>query len=420
MLQYKIVISLLIISLFPLTSVNAQDVGNSPYSRFGIGDIANQGFTQSQGMGGTGIAHGERLQINNINSALLFRNRNTIFEGGAVAQIKTMTNGEGTTKQDFGGNFNYLSICFPVNRYWTAQVGITPYSTVNYNNSYSAKIANSDFTAQYAYTGSGGLNNIFFASGFKIIDPLYVGVKINYIFGSIVDESSATLNTNLPTNVTVIDYFSTRFRSLVFQPGIFYRLKIKDELYLNVGATYSVPTNVSVSVFNAVQQRSSSGILVTADTVTNDAKSSLTLPQKVGFGISLGKEFKWAVTLDANFQSWSSWKNSDTLANSTSIASGFEFTPDINALKGFLKRVTYRVGVNYTQTPYLVRGVQLTDISASFGLSMPFNRAATSLNMAFIVGRRGTTQNNLLVEDYLKMYLGVTINDRWFIKRKVD
>jgi hypothetical protein len=35
-------------------------------------------------------------------------------------------------------------------------------------------------------------------------------------------------------------------------------------------------------------------------------------------------------------------------------------------------------------------------------------------------GNRGTKKDNLVLEKYIKITLGFTINDRWFIKQKYD
>jgi hypothetical protein len=94
---------------------------------------------------------------------------------------------------------------------------------------------------------------------------------------------------------------------------------------------------------------------------------------------------------------------------------------------GYLKRVTYRVGLSYEQTPFQVdlndnpdlydyRAVK--DVGINFGLSLPAGRS--SLDLAFRYGKRGNKTDTLLAEDYFRIYFGITFNDTWFIKRKFD
>jgi len=40
--------------------------------------------------------------------------------------------------------------------------------------------------------------------------------------------------------------------------------------------------------------------------------------------------------------------------------------------------------------------------------------------LAFKWGKRGNKDENILEESYFKIYLGLTFNDQWFIKRKFD
>jgi len=40
------------------------------------------------------------------------------------------------------------------------------------------------------------------------------------------------------------------------------------------------------------------------------------------------------------------------------------------------------------------------------------------LNFGFEIGQRGTTINNLIQENYFKIYFGISIYEWWFIKRR--
>jgi hypothetical protein len=109
---------------------------------------------------------------------------------------------------------------------------------------------------------------------------------------------------------------------------------------------------------------------------------------------------------------------SGKLEESWRMALGGEITPDQFAAENYLKRVTYRAGVSMEQNPFLANGQPVKDIGINFGFSLPAGRS--SLDVAFKYGKRGNKSENILEENYLKIYFGITFNDQWFIKRKFD
>jgi hypothetical protein len=80
----------------------------------------------------------------------------------------------------------------------------------------------------------------------------------------------------------------------------------------------------------------------------------------------------------------------------------------------------YRIGFHYEQTYLKLNGRNINDIGFSAGIGMPIRRAGTMLNFTLEAGQRGTTQDNLIRERYLKLTFGLTVNDLWFVKSKYD
>ena len=62
--------------------------GNSPYSALGIGDVLSGNSIANDAMGGTGITFGNGIYINNINPAMLAKNRYVAFNTGLRGQYK--------------------------------------------------------------------------------------------------------------------------------------------------------------------------------------------------------------------------------------------------------------------------------------------------------------------------------------------
>jgi hypothetical protein len=105
----------------------------------------------------------------------------------------------------------------------------------------------------------------------------------------------------------------------------------------------------------------------------------------------------------------------------SSYAFGAFFVPDYTSFTSFLKRVTYRAGLRYDKSGIVVRGSEINNFGITFGLGMPMGQSGFSnLNLGFEFGRRGTTVANLVEENYLKVSVGLSLNDRWFLKRRID
>lgn len=411
----------------------AQLTGNSPYSQLGIGDLNPPGFIANTAMGGTGVSYANGIFINNINPALLARNRNTIFDVGVGGQFKRITTSN-ASQQDVGGNLSYLAFAFPVSKKWTLSAGLRPYSSVDYEINTTGTVAGEGSPVSLRYTGSGGLTGVEFTNGFNIFKGLYAGVKATYVFGNITDESISQLyNDTLdrPTGDQVAYVTRTNHSDLLIQYGLAYRQKLRDKLFMNVGFVHDLAKDINGRRTAGFQPRDVNGSPLPInrnafDTTLNNVKGNVSLPAQYKAGISLDSPFKWAVSADFSYQNWADFKDfdaSETLENSYTLALGGEIIPDINSVSSYWKRITYRAGVNYTQLPLVINGEQINDIGITFGSSLPVSRGISDLNLAFTLGQRGTTSNNAIKEQYFKVSVGFTFNgfyDRWFIQNKID
>jgi long-subunit fatty acid transport protein len=420
----------LVFSFFCMSSWGyAQSTGNSPYSQLGIGDINNAAFVPNQAMGGAGASHANGIYINHINPALLVRNRITIFDVGVNGQLKRLQTNT-SSQQDFGGNLGYLAYAFPAAKKWTIGAALRPYSNVNYEINASGPVPGSAASqASYIYKGEGGLTSVELTNAVNIIGGLSLGIRASYIFGNITNESvssvqSPSINTNKLAYVR-----RTNYSDFIFNTGLVYRHKLREKLFINGGLVYDFGTKVGGTRFIGFQQRNASDdspLQVGYDTVARDIKGSVSLPAQYKIGISLDAPFHWAILADFSYQNWSDYKDfntPETLGSGYTFALGGEWTPDINSVSSFLKRITYRTGLHYTQTPILLNSEQISDFGINFGTSVPVGRGFSTLNLALTAGQRGTLNNNLIKEQYFRVAVGFTLNglyDRWFQKNKID
>jgi hypothetical protein len=351
----------------------------------------------------------------------------TSFQGGMQLEKKTLS--DGTNSQSFqNGNMDYLVVAFPVktNR-WSTSIGLVPYSNVNFNLSYQDYANGTYQLVSYSETGKGGLNQFYWANGVKVNKYLSLGAKASYIFGSNVIQDYS-FNPLAVANGGL--YTQDSFNGVNFTGGaqLHFDSLFGTKQFLNLGAVGSLGSNISAQHITKIQSVSTAGRIVDSLTLSNQY-GKMHLPYNYGFGVSFGRTNIWTAGWDFTYLDYSKFDyrtNDDvrrflgtpTVGYRTGV--GFEITPQIDDFTNYLKRITYRIGASYEQAPMLVNSNYLIDKGATFGVSLPVNNIST-IDIGVKVGKRGVVSQNLLEENYFRIYFGVTFNDRfWFIKRKFD
>ena len=429
----KYIFSYSIIIFIAQNHACAQDLGNSPYSQFGIGDLANTAFIRDIAMGNTGTSLAHPDFINNKNPALLTQNKLTIFEASLVGQYKKITK-EALSQKTGGANISYLAFAFPLHQKWTSSVGLKPFSTVNYKDSLVDTVFNNTSVVSYTYQGDGGITQLYWANGIEILKGLSIGINISYLFGSIINESvSQLIVDDVPDRYKMTFHTRTTLSDFIFKTGIAYRQKISGKTWFNIGTAYDFGSKINISKRNAKrdftiqrQEESNFGFYqtISTETIMNDSSGIIKLPDRVQFGAAFNKPNHWSIAADFSMDNWSAFRgfddSSQVLQNRYTFGLGGELTPDIRSVNNYLKRITYRAGFSYSKTPIRLKNQQIDDIGINFGISLPVRKSKSHLNLAFIAGRRGTTSNGLIKERYFRVLAGISINDKWFVRRKVD
>ncbi len=421
-MSLKIKALLALLFIFTTGVLYAQTAGNSPYSSFGVGDLHSPGFISNTAMGGIGVSFANGLSINNLNPALLSRNKNTIFDVGMFFHQKALTQGD-RSQQVRSGNLNYLAFAFPASPRWTLGISLMPYSRVDYISQTRGLLFRTatdfnivDFTVQ----GSGGISKASITNGVDLGHGFAVGLQSSFLFGVTNKEYVSQIYTG-SSNYRIVFSERTNVADFLFKPGFAYRQKLKEKLYMNAGATFSFATKLNAKRLSTQQTRNTSDIAIIIDTLEFNQKGSINLPTQYQVGLSLESPYHWTIGVDFTRQQWSQFSNfgtNGTLGDSYTVAVGGELTPNIQSVSSYFKRATYRLGANYSLLPVVVNGKQLEDQSISLGTSLPIGRGISDLNLAFVLGQRGL--NTPIKEQYFKVFIGFTLRDQWFVKRKID
>jgi hypothetical protein len=400
-------------------------VAKSPFTSFGLGELYNNQPVHAQGMGGVGIANPQYWYLNNQNPAALPFNRLTTLTAGYVGERRIVSDNN-LENESFGGNLNYFIMSFPIKTTkWTTALGLSPYSNVNYTFNYEEAIEGSTNTIQVTESGIGGYNQFYLSNGYSITEEISVGLKTGFLFSSAIREYSNSLTqTDQLVAYAPAIYERTGIGDMTFNLGFLYH---KDSISVNnyrfsIGLVYDHASKMRATRLERIELRTPSNTIIETDTITYNNTGSITLPRGLGFGIAFSKGYKWTLAADVYLHDWTQYRNfegsNEGLSNSLSVALGAEITPDQTSVSNYLNRVTYRTGLSYSEAPYFINNESVRDFGINFGLSFP--TAQSSLDLAFKLGRRGNRDLTDLQENYIKIYFGVTFNDRWFIKRRFD
>jgi hypothetical protein len=292
----------------------------------------------------------------------------------------------------------------------------------------------------------------------KLLQSLSLGANASYLFGNMTNTSRSIFNPsffafNTRTGTTTrIDglYFdyglqmsynidsvastnytdTTRTKINECRP-VKYRV-LNDKVRILFGATFSAASrlNATIDSLSYSYFNNSLGYEIVKDTIENSQnnRGKINIPMSFGFGIGIKKGYKWLIAADVSIQNWSDYSSfgqSQQLQNSLRTSLGAQWVPSSKISAKYYERMHYRIGARYMQTALELKNTPLSEYAVSLGIGFPVGRSYILQNFSMVnigveAGRRGTTTNGLIRENFLKATIGFTINDRWFQKSKID
>ncbi|HAA00519.1 MAG TPA: hypothetical protein DCD96_02625 [Flavobacteriales bacterium] len=458
----------LIVSLLFLNA-SAQQNTSSPYSRYAFGELNTNPLAQYNGMGNASIAVADSFLLNLSNPAsfsnlMIHRPIFDIGVGGQRLQVRS----EDVTEYNGSFGLRNITLGIPISRRAGFSFGILPFSSVGYT--ISQTVAEPSIgNVTYTYTGTGGINRLYLGAGYKILSKknsfLSLGLRGSYLFGNIQRVRKAVypgytgiMHTKIRHNTIVSDF--------LFDGGLLYKAKVfdnstkKDSIksnkpkppgakhFLSLGLTYTSSSQIGAKqemiahTFSSIYFETPVDTVMYADTISG----YMNFPQRIGFGFAYdihkesdgGRIRRYMFSGQYEQQTWSTYSEvfgnntvQDQLRNSRSIGLGFQFTPDVSPYLRAKSRIweltNYRMGLRYSDTYLQLNNNQLKQYGISFGLGIPLTNSTKSLSMINFgceVGRKGTTENQLLQENFFNFFVGFSISpaihEEWFHKRKYD
>jgi len=440
---------LIIICIFTFTF--AQFNTYSPFSRFGIGDIQENTLAHQKAMNNSGLAipldTTAPMFINLLNPASLASMRFSVLEASVNYYNTKILNQQNFKVKYNSVNFNSLVIGFPIKKFSGFCFGLLPYSFVGYKIN-QTEYVNNIGNINYVYEGSGGLNKVFAAYGFslskyfktldkssslvkEILSHTSIGINVHYIFG----ELGQVATVNYPSKTTYYNFVNDhryRINGTSFEMGIqtFINLNSDKTQSFHFGFSFSNPSPLKVIndylAYNFSYNYFGEKYIVDTVLYSENEIGKLKLPTSIGTGISYIITNKAGLNIDAHYTNWKNFllnKIATNVTDNFEINIGGFYQPDRFATgkSKYFDRVIYRMGIGYNSgyQEYKKKPIPLFSISTGVSLPMGLYRAFSAMHISaqyFIKGNK----NFPLRENIFKLYIGFTLNDRWFIKYKYD
>ena len=433
---------ILLLSVFLIisVSVSAQEGAYgaySPYSIFGIGDISKEGTAYNKSMGGTGIAARNNRYINYLNPAAVTARDSLSFmaDFGLVQNNKVFTQGDITSANNTFNIYDFV-MTFPIWKSSAFMVGLTPYSDVGYDFSSietDQNIVGNVGNLSYDSYGIGSIYQAFVGAGVTFWKKLSLGAEMIYYFGNI--DKKTNLVYSDASYRSLYSGSELSLRGVTGKYGIQYEQKLGGDVSMIVGATYKMGTGMkgySTNFRYASQSSVTDTLKYSVDTL---AKAGMRFSDELGVGISFKGGDKWSAEFDylrsdsrgtgfdkaPGFSAIGISKFTTTVSNS--FRAGFEFVPNRNDIRHYLRRCTYRGGFYYDQAYYKLDGNNVNSMGVTLGLTLPIEndyRKYNGITFGLDLGQKASARDKMIRERYAMFVISFNIHDIWFIKNQYN
>lgn len=445
-----------VVSFISFFAISSSAQVNSPFSRYGLGNLVGSQHAISRSMGGLSAAYADGNNYN-VGQAINFNNPATYGSnymvtydlGLSIDSRKLKSNNPNGTFSSVYLIPSYLAVSFPLNKAKGLGLafGLRPITRVNYGIESRARLAGDSIGT--IYEGTGGTNQAFIGIG-KKWKNLSVGLNTGYTFGR------KELSTTKTFYNDTLQYFEsksatqTNFGKVFLQLGVQYEFTLSKKenvadksaksLLMRVGATASLQQNM-----NAVQSISrqtfvvnAAGGLIEVDSIAkqDNIKGTIVMPATYDAGFMIMKTLTntrgnfqlWSAGLEFTTTQWTKYRfygQPDALNNSWALKMGAQVSPNPDGGTSYLSNVNYRFGFQFGKDYINADGNGLKHSSFTLGAGFPIRKwrnyetQYTVIQAAVQFGKRGSAVNNI-TENYTQLTLGFSLSDMWFIKRKYD
>ena len=399
----------------------------SPYSQYGLGVLSDQSLSFNRGMGGLayGLRNAHAINMQNPASYSAVDSLTMLIDMGVSGQTTHFE--EGSKKVNANtGTFDYAVASFRLMRKVGVAVGVVPYSNIGYSYKNTEALGSSlTLKSTEAHDGSGGLSQLFLGAGWQFAKGFSVGANFSYLWGKYNKTVVTTTNDSYVNTMTRT--YSTSVSSFKIDLGLQWQQALSKDDVLTLGLTagigHKLNADADLSIVNTNNQTS------TSHTTTLSVADAFAIPTTIGFGGTIVHKRSLTAGLDYTYQRWgaldypifSAQTGTYALASGYykdrhKVTGGVDWLPNPTGRK-FYPLVHYRFGVSYATPYYKIMGLDgPKEFSVSAGFGIPIYRSSLNISGQWV----RASAKDLITENSFRINIGLTFNERWFAKWKVD
>jgi hypothetical protein len=431
--------------------------GNSPYSRYGLGDVYNNSNVSKRSMGGISSGYSSPFSVNFNNPASYSQ-----FQTWKEARSKKITYGRvvldagmnfdtrtlvapNTTERFTSSDaiFSYVQLGMPIKKNWGFSFGIRPLTKIGYKINRDEYLMNPAIPgdtiekANTQFEGSGGafLPTIGTGFGFDIDSNNYIsfGFNVGYLFGNKNNSTFRTFSQDTLLYYPSDHTTSTSFHDPFFNAGIQYQIIASRQTVLRLGVSGNVKQTMTASqdILRQTYTRGANGEELQIDSVyqKRGVRGEIIYPASYQGGFVMEHVSKnkggWLLGADLTQGKWSQYRfygQKDSVQDNWMLHVGGQIYPKPKA--NYFSSIVYRFGF-FTGKDYVKVGEDLPQYGMSFGMQLPLTRnrfnpnELSVINIALEYIKRGNNDNQLK-ENLFRVSVGLNFTDVWFGKKKYE
>ncbi len=425
----------LVILLFayPLLLFGQDDKARSgsPYSSIASGEPVDTFSPASAGSGIFGIAVFDNFSPNSINPALWGISSYTL--GNISLGLQSVHSRDDLDSATFNQmTIDRFQVVLPIVRSTLGvSLGFRPITRSSYSltgtGTHQSEPGRDPINYINTITGGGGVNSMEAGIGYRFSNNFSVGYAASLYLASLTREHETAFD--------VLDFGILRYdesmtgRALGHRFGFYGRA---GELFnsndqLAFGATVVLPVDIetdrSVTGFRTVGGRDREVDLMPENSSGN---GTIGMPTEVMLGLNYSTGQLWDFSTEFSMQQWENAAYSFNsgheayLKNRSRTAAGFRYHPYRTGSDRFFSRLKYSAGVSYDSGHLAIENQNIDTIMFHGGLGLISDRTASSIDLSFQFGFRGTQQQSLVEETIWGFRLSFNLAEVMFVQRRFD
>lgn len=428
-------ICLLLLSVIMAVKASAQDQNiaksGSFYSGIGFGAPADPTSPFTMGMGLSGVSNYNGLSTNISNPAhwgLIGFTQGAISAGLNTYQVSDVN----TSAQNSMFGIDHFQFAFPVLR---NRLGISLSITPTVRGDFKKRsgglidpLQGQGIPVQYDFisTGSGGVSRFEAGLGYSLTNNISVG----YAFSA----NLYSMNTTVRPNFSQSDFRAVSFNrkmegySMGHRFGLYAytRNLIRQDDQLSLGASLTLPIEIDteqmVTAFRVVNNQRT---LIDYNQNSPNRNGVIKLPLEFNTGLTYNLSRFVNVDVELMIQNWSEARYSfnasqqDYFKDRMKTGLGIQYHPyRSEQLGGLFSNLKYSLGVTHDTGHLEINGQEVETIYLNAGIGLLSMRSASSVDLSFHFGFRGTESANLVKENIWGFKISLNLAERMFVRQR--